>query len=201
MHGNLRIRPLRSGEELTIRELFGRMSPRTRYLRFFSEMPVVPDSLVRMLAEVDDHRRFALVAEFDTAYGSDVVALGNVAIAEDRAEIGIVVADAWQRQGIGVALIDRLMQTAEARGWRRFVVSGLWENLALRRLLNHVADVESTMTHQGVMEISFVRRRPAAPHPPALAESRRKTDWMEQAYERILARGRESAKRRDDTCL
>jgi hypothetical protein len=93
------------------------------------------------------------------------------------------------------------MQAAEARGCRRFVVSGLWENLALRRLLNHVADVESTMTHQGVMEISFVRRRPAAPHPPALAESRRKTDWMEQAYERILARGRESAKRRDDTCL
>jgi hypothetical protein len=84
MNGNLRIRPLRSGEELTIRELFGRMSPRTRYLRFFSEMPVVPDSLVRMLAEVDDHRRLALVADWTRPHYS-TSSPGNVAIDEDRA--------------------------------------------------------------------------------------------------------------------
>jgi len=164
-------------------------------------MPFVPDSLVRMLTDVGDARRSALVAELDRASGSDVVALGNVAIDKDCAEVGLVVADAWQRQGIGVALIDRLMRAAEARGCHRFVVHGLWENSALRRLLNHVADIVSTMTRQGAVEITCVRRRPAAAHPPAFVDARGKTDWLEQAYERILARGRKSANGRNDPCL
>ena len=83
-------------------------------------MPVLPDSLLRMLADVDDPRRLALVAELDHADGGDVVALGNVsAIDDDRAEVGLVVADAWQRQGIGAALAARLLQAAEVRGYHR----------------------------------------------------------------------------------
>jgi GNAT superfamily N-acetyltransferase len=198
---DLRIRPLQRGEDGAVRELLARLSPRTRYLRFFSELPFVPDSLLRLLTDVDDARRFALVAELDRANGSDIVALGNVVIDEDCAELGVVVADAWQRQGIGGALIDRLMLAAETRGCHRFVVHGLWENLALRRLLNHVADIVSTISFPGAMEITFVRRRPAAAHPPALVDARGKTDWMEQAYERILARRRKSVKGRNDPCL
>ena len=76
--------------------------------------------------------------------------------------MGLVVADAWQRLGIGVALAARLLHAAEVRGYRRFVVHGLWDNPALRPLLNHLAEVESTNTRFGEAEITFVRRRPAA---------------------------------------
>jgi GNAT superfamily N-acetyltransferase len=74
----------------------------------------------------------------------------------------LVVADAWQRQGIGRALAARLLHAAEGRGYRRFVVDGLLNNPALRPLLNHLADVVSTSTRRGVSEITFVRRRTAA---------------------------------------
>jgi len=201
----LSIRPLRTGEEGTLRELFARLSPRSRYLRFFSEMPVTPDSIVRLLADVDGINRLAVVAERDEAHGCDVVALGNVAIGEGHAELGIVVADAWQRQGIGIAVMDRLLDEAERRGHRRFIVHALYENRAMRKLLDHVADVESTCARQGVVEITFVRRQPAAV-PPLQAGSgghgKSATDQLlEQAYERILAhQGRETAKRRT-TCL
>ena len=159
----LRIRPLRRGEYGPVRELCARLSLRTRYLRFFSPMPVLPDSLLRMLADVDDPRRLALVAELDHADGGDVVALGNVSAIDDgRAKVGLVVADAWQRQGIGVALAARLLQAAEVRGYHRFVVHGLWDNPALRPLLNHLVEVVSTSTRSGESEITFVRRRPAA---------------------------------------
>ena len=158
---HLRIRALRSGEDGPVRELCARLSPRTRYLRFFLPIPVLPDSLVRMLADVDDPRRLALVAELDDADGGDVVAFGNVGGGDDdRAEVGLVVADAWQRQGIGVAVAARLLHAAEGRGYHRFVVHGLGENSALHPLLNHVADVVSTKTRHGVSEITFVRRRP-----------------------------------------
>ena len=159
----VRIRPLRHGELNTVRELCARLSLRTRYLRFLSPMPVLPESLLLMLADVDDPRRLTLIAELDAAAGGNVVALGNMAaVDDDQAEFGLVVADAWQRQGIGSALAARLLHAAEVRGYRRFVVDGLLNNPALRPLLNHLADVVSTSTRRGVSEITFVRRRTAA---------------------------------------
>jgi GNAT superfamily N-acetyltransferase len=167
----VRIRPLQRGEVGSVRELCARLSLRTRYLRFFLPVPVVPDSLVRMLADVDDPRRLAVVAELDHRLGGDIVALGNVgANSDDSADVGLVVADAWQRQGIGTALAARLLNAAEGRGCHRFVIHGLSDNPALRPLLKHVAEIVSTNTRSGVSEITFVRRRPAAVLEKALPE-------------------------------
>ena len=201
----VRIRPLRRGEHGPVRELFARLSPRTRYLRFLSTMAELPDSLLRTLADVDNPRHLALVAELGNAASGEVVALGNVGVRHDnRAEMGLVVADAWQRQGIGVALAGALLQAAELRGCRQFVVHGAWHNSALRPLLNHVAEIVSTNTRAGVSEITFVRRR----HAPAYTRALRglvsldrgagsgstigvdgRPDLLEQAYQRILAKG------------
>src|SRR5206468_2342631 len=124
---------------------------RTRCLRFLSPMPVLPDSVLRLLMCVDYRRRLALVAELDTADGTEVVALGSFgAIDEGTAEVGLVVRDEWQRQGIGIALATRVLQAAEARGFTRFVAHVLWENGGIRTLLHHVAQVLSTRTRQGV---------------------------------------------------
>ena len=79
-----------------------------------------------------------------------------------RAELGLVVADAWQRQGIGSAVAARLLHAAEARGYHRFVVHGFANNPALRPLLDNVAEVVSTHTRFGVSEITLVRRQPPA---------------------------------------
>jgi len=59
----VRIRALHSREERPIRVLHARLSPRTRYLRFLSPIPTLPDALVRRLACVDYRRRLAVVAE------------------------------------------------------------------------------------------------------------------------------------------
>ena len=59
----IRIRVLHSREERPIRELHARLSPRTRYWRFLSPIPTLPDALVRRLACVDYRRRLAVVAE------------------------------------------------------------------------------------------------------------------------------------------
>jgi GNAT superfamily N-acetyltransferase len=157
--GLLHIRPLRRCDDGPIRELYGHLSPRTRYLRFFSPMPLLPDSVLRLLSCVDYRRQLALLAELDTAGRVQVVALGSfAAIGDDTAEIGLVVRDDWQRQGIGMALAARVLLAAEARGFARFVAHGLYENVAMRRLLNHVGLVVSTKIQHGVSEVCFVRR-------------------------------------------
>jgi acetyltransferase len=154
----LRIRPLRPGETKLIREFCARLSLRTRYRRFFSPLPFVPESLLQVLAAVDDPQRLTLIAELDAADGAGVVAVGNaVGLDDNRAEMALVVADAWQQMGIGVALAASLLAAADLRGFDRFVAHGLWDNPALRPILRRIAHIVSTRTKYGVSEITFVR--------------------------------------------
>ncbi|HWW88231.1 MAG TPA: GNAT family N-acetyltransferase [Vicinamibacterales bacterium] len=155
----LHIRPLRRCEEGPVRELFSHLSPRTRYLRFLSPMPVLPDSVLSLIACVDYRRRLALLAELDTADGAEVVALGGFgAIDDGSAEVSLVVRDEWQQQGIGVAVAARVLQAAESRGFNRFVFHALWDNVGIRKLVGHVGHIVSSNTLRGVSEVSFVRR-------------------------------------------
>ena len=159
-HRRVWVRPLRRCEGGVVRDLYDHLSPRTRYLRFFSPMPALPDSVVRLLTCVDYRQRLALVVELETADGTEAVALGSfAAIDEHRVEVGLVVRDEWQRQGIGVALARRVLVAAQARGFDRFVAHTLWDNQVLRKVLNHVGDIVSSTTRHGVSELTFSPRR------------------------------------------
>ena len=156
----LEFRSVRGCEKDPIREFHARLSPRTRYLRFFSPMPVLPDSVLNLLACGDDLRRLTLLAQLRSGSNSEIVALGNVAPGEDGdAELGLVVRDDFQRHGIGTALAATVLRRAEARGIQRFVAHVLWENSpVMRKFLSRVADIVSATTNQGVSEMHFIRR-------------------------------------------
>jgi RimJ/RimL family protein N-acetyltransferase len=155
----IRIRALHSHEEQPIRVLHARLSPRTRYLRFLSPIPTLPDALVRRLACVDYRRRLAVVAE-DEAAGAGVVALASFsAVDETTAEVAVVVQDDWQRQGVGTALVSMLLDAAEKRGFDRFVATIAADNSIIRRLLNRFGRVVTSHTSLGVSELVFARRR------------------------------------------
>jgi len=185
MGSHLHFRLLRPGEDGVVRDLFARLSLPTRYLRFFMPLPVLSDSLLRMIGSAEDQGRIAMVAETDDI-PRQVVALGNVAPAGyGRGEVGLVVADAWQRQGIGRALARRLLWAAQDCGYRKFVVYSLIGNPAVRPLLAHVADVVSTRTHYGVSETMFVSRQPIE------SIGRKPEDEvMDKTYERLWAKWR-----------
>ena len=154
-HRRLRIRALRGCEVETVRALYASLSPRTRYLRFFSTMSELSESMERLLACTDPKRRLALVAEFDDGiHGTAVIGLASfVAVDDTMGEIGIVVRDDWQRQRVGSALMSRITREAEERGYHRFVVDVLVENIAARKLLNRGMEVLSAKISGGVSEM------------------------------------------------
>jgi RimJ/RimL family protein N-acetyltransferase len=155
----LRIRALLPGEEGPIRELDAHLSLRTRYLRFLSPMPALPDPVVRLLARVDYCRHLALVAVDDDGGDAEIVGLGSFGAIDDRnAEVALVVRDDWQQQHLGTELASRVLQAAEDRGFHRFIVHVLADNVAIRRLLKHVGDVVSTRVSGSTYELAFVRR-------------------------------------------
>jgi len=161
-HKRIHIRALRRCEEDPIRNLYARLSPRSRYLRFFSPMPVLPDSLVRLLACVDYRRTLALIAEYDNGNGLEVIGLGSFGAVDDNdVEVALVIRDDWQKLRIGTELARRILQAAEDRGFHRFVVHMHADNVATRRLLKHVGEIVSATMHGAMSEVAFVRRSPA----------------------------------------
>src|SRR5258707_7434874 len=148
------IRALHRREERPIRVLHARLSPRTRYLRFLSPMPTLPDALVRRLACVDHRRRLAVVAEDDGAGCARVVALASFsAVDETTAEVAVVVQDDWQRQGLGTALVSMLLDAAEKRGFDRFAATIAADNSIIQQLLNRFGQVVTSHTSLGGSEV------------------------------------------------
>ena len=95
----LHIRALRRFEDAPVRDLYSHLSPRSRYLRFFSPMPTLPESVVRLLVSVDYRQRLSLVAEEGEGEAREVVALAGFGAVDDtNVEVSIVVRDDWQRQ-------------------------------------------------------------------------------------------------------
>jgi len=113
IRGPVPIRRACSSDGEALRTFFTGLSARTRYLRFFAGLTITP----AMLRALSGDKVDALVA---TGHGT-IIGHG---IAADRAgpggttitEIGVVVADAWQGQGVGSALVRALIAAAQARG-------------------------------------------------------------------------------------
>jgi RimJ/RimL family protein N-acetyltransferase len=72
--------------------------------------------------------------------------------------MALVVRDEWQHHHVGTELATRLLRAAEDRGFHRFIVHALSENVAIRNLLKDVGVVLSSKRHGNVFEFEFLRR-------------------------------------------
>jgi RimJ/RimL family protein N-acetyltransferase/acetolactate synthase regulatory subunit len=136
---------LRDGETVTVRlarpadaarvqRMHDRAGEQSRFQRYFTPMNEWrQDHLSRISG---GHRGATLVV---TALDEEVVALGNVFPAgpheTDRAEIAVIVEDAWQGRGIGMLLTRRLIDVARRMGFGELVAYVLAENAAMLGLL------------------------------------------------------------------
>ncbi len=145
------------GERL--RGFFFSLSPQTVYRRFLSPIARL-DQLERLrLLDLDGIERTALAAVVD----GDIVAVARYA--RDRAhtadaELAIVVADAWQGQGLGTRLLRALADAALSAGIRRFSFVTLPDNRAAVRLLKRLAPDTRLRFAGGLLE-GFVPLRAA----------------------------------------
>jgi RimJ/RimL family protein N-acetyltransferase len=158
-----RIRPIVPADEPALRALFERLSPETVRQRFFRSWRRLPDDWFHHFTHVDYVQRLALVAEIDAPDGFRVVGVARYEPGEQegRAEVAVVVEDAWQGRGIGQRLLGALLEAAQARGIHRFHADVLADNQRMLALIRRVGEVESVRVEFGVAEIDFVPREPA----------------------------------------
>jgi len=138
----LTVRPITLGDVERLARLFTRLSPTSVHFRFFSPISRPPRAALLRLADVDHCRRDALVA----LDGDEIVAVarydgraGASPEASHQAEIAITVEDAWQHQGVGRRLTERLAVRAIDHGIEAFEAVVQPDNRAALSLLRKLS--------------------------------------------------------------
>jgi GNAT superfamily N-acetyltransferase len=111
------IRPPDPADLAALTSFLAGLSTRTRVQRFFAPVRPTP-ALVRSACGQAGPagRADVLLATHDGAIVGHAMAADRAAAGESLTEIGVVVADAWQGQGVGSALVRALLGRAQARG-------------------------------------------------------------------------------------
>lgn len=109
------IRPACAADMGALSDFFAGLSPQTRYLRFFA--PVTPGpELLRRMSGGDGHSDAVVAVREGVIIGHAMAADQAGPRGVRTADVGVVVADAWQGLGVGSALMRALITGSRARG-------------------------------------------------------------------------------------
>jgi GNAT superfamily N-acetyltransferase len=131
-----------------------RLSPESRYRRFFAPTDELGERELRYLTEVDHHDHEALVAlEPATRHGIGVARFVRSRDDREVAELAVAVADSWHGRGVGSALLHRLTERARQEGIRRFSGEILSENRPMLELIHELGEVHVKDRSHGAVEV------------------------------------------------
>jgi acyl-CoA synthetase (NDP forming)/RimJ/RimL family protein N-acetyltransferase len=153
--GTFHIRPIRPSDADALVAFHSKLSERTRYLRFFSAYPRIPERDLYRFTHVDHRNRVALVA----VLGGEIIAVGRYErlgdTAEPAAEVAFVVADEHQGRGIGSVLLEHLAAAAREVGIHRFDAVVLAENRAMINVFREAGYETTGSIEYGEMHLEF----------------------------------------------
>ena len=134
------IRPIRPEDEPALARFHATLSEATVRARYGTDLALAERTAHERLTRicfVDYDREIALVAEAPVAQGTAVAGVARLsrAHASDEQELSLVVADAWQRHGIGRELLKSAIAVARAERAHGIVARLSPENGAMRSLL------------------------------------------------------------------
>jgi GNAT superfamily N-acetyltransferase len=153
-HTSIQIRPIEPADKPELAAAFSRLSPESRYRRFLSPNSSLSDDDLRYLTEVDHSDHEALVA-IDPGGGQGIGVARYVRL-EDRpetAELGVVVSDDRQGEGVGSLLLQRLALRARENGIERFSALILEENRPMLSLIRELGDVTVGERESGAVQV------------------------------------------------
>ncbi|MET7458757.1 GNAT family N-acetyltransferase [Streptomyces sp. NPDC005574] len=126
-------RPLCRADEGLILQAANHLSPKSLYLRFCVGTPRIPDHYISLLNSIISGS--GVVVGAFLAGGSLVGWAELVNTSSQKADMGILVVDPWQGQGIGGQLLENVMETAARQGMETVTADVLQENERAIRLL------------------------------------------------------------------
>jgi len=131
----VRIRPIHADDLAMHTAFVAGLSDRTGYHRLLSPRKPQPDELWRM-THVDYAHELALIATLEADGAEQEMGVvryvrGDTPETSEVAEFAVVIADAWQRQGLAEKLMRSLIAAAHDAGVRQLADITLYDNLAM----------------------------------------------------------------------
>jgi acetyltransferase len=151
------IRPIRP-EDAEIEQQFVRgLSPEARYFRFFNPLRELSPEFLARFTQVDYDREMALIATVPAAAGESEIGVARYTINPDgqSCEFAVVVADNWQRKGIGSKLLAELAECIRDKGIK--VVEGwvLEQNIGMLRMAKiHGFEISTSTEDPKLMHVT-----------------------------------------------
>jgi GNAT superfamily N-acetyltransferase len=143
----LGLRPIHPNDKSALLAGFERLSDESRYQRFLAPMERLTSRQVRYLTEVDHVNHFAWAAGIISEDGEEI-GVGVARYVRDPedptgAEIAVVVADDFQRRGIGTLLVEALLEVALDRDISGIAAFMFAENAAAVRIFERLGSAIS----------------------------------------------------------
>ena len=151
----VRVRPACADDAAGIGQLFERLSPDSRYLRFFSGA-VDTALMVHWAADVDHVRKDGLVA----VTGTPERIIGHAGWERERerperAEVAMVLDDEFQGRGLGTILLGQLAEGARTLGVEMFTAEVLSANSQMLQVFRDSGFAVRTHVVPGVLLVEF----------------------------------------------
>jgi acyl-CoA synthetase (NDP forming)/RimJ/RimL family protein N-acetyltransferase len=149
-----RLRPIRPDDADDLVEFYARVSPESKYMRFFAPYPELSRRDVEHFTRVDYEDRVALVLTI----GRHIVAVGRydaIDVERRHAEVAFLVEDRYQGRGIGQLLLEHLAQAARERGLETFVAEVLPDNLRMIHTFKQAGYRVARGFEDGVLRLEF----------------------------------------------
>lgn len=158
----LKVRHMRRADAALLERLFYRLSPETRYRRFFMPLDSIDPARVQheaaRLATIDPELETALIAVCAEDGGEEAVAVARYILLKERpdsCEGSIVIRDDFQGLGIGRQLFDLLVQSAIVSRLRHMVLLTHADNLGMIKLAQGLGMPYEARFSSGLYEIDL----------------------------------------------
>jgi acetyltransferase len=141
------IRPIRPEDAEIERDFVRRLSDEARYFRFMQALSELSQEMLVRFTQLDYHRELALIATVMSDRQENEVGVARFFPNPDSvtAEFAIVVADEWQRHGIGARLMGALIEAAREKGFSRMEGEVLMQNTKMLHFMEKLGFVTSEM--------------------------------------------------------
>ena len=152
---SLKVRPITTADKEKLKDLFYRLSPQTRYLRFGYMKSSISEQELDYFTVMNPPDTYAYVALTGEGGAERIVGVGRWFLSPDgrTAEIAFVVEDTIQVRGIGTALLEQLAEAAAKYRIKRFIARVLPENTRMLEVFEESGFSITKRIHEDAYEL------------------------------------------------
>lgn len=159
------MRAIRGEDEPNHLEFYNKLSPQSIRLRYFYSRGVPTHQELANWTQIDYDREMAFIISVPRDEGKGMETLGVVRAVTDadniRSEFSVVIRDDLQGEGLGVALMSKIVEYCRSRGTLQIIGSTLPSNKGMQNLAKKLGFENSFNVEEDVVDMKMMLNDPS----------------------------------------